>query len=278
MKSLLQLALPALLWATALPAQANRPPAPAVIHAQTQAEYDAYRFAATQHEPAELEAAAIEFAQRFPNSSLRALLFQQAMADYQQRHDDVRALAMARQSLKYDPAAPVVLATAAEILAEQTHDSDPDRDARLEEAQTLAEAAQQHLSSLRRPATLEAAQFAQSVDQLRANIHQTLAAIAFLRRDDRAVMREYRAALALRPTQADAVVWLRLATSEQRSGELAAAHADVERALAASTPGSNERTLAERLRARLTDTATPQPATPPTIAPTNGQAPNNSDK
>ena len=101
---------------------------------KTQAEYDAYKAASAQTDPAKLEAAATDFAQKFPDSELRSLLFQQAMGLYQQANNPDKALEMARDVLKYDPGNAVALLTAAQILAERTHDSDLDRDDRLTEA------------------------------------------------------------------------------------------------------------------------------------------------
>ncbi len=75
----------------------------------TQAEFDAYKAAASLTDPVKLEAAAIDFAQRFPDSELRSILFQQAMGLYQQANDPVKTLEMARVALKYDPSNPVAL-------------------------------------------------------------------------------------------------------------------------------------------------------------------------
>jgi hypothetical protein len=73
--------------AQAAPATAKKAPAP-----KTQAEYDAYKAASAQTDGAKLEAAATDFAQKFPQSELRAFLFQQAMGLYQQANNPDKTL------------------------------------------------------------------------------------------------------------------------------------------------------------------------------------------
>ena len=85
----------------AAPAAAKKVP-----QAKTKAEFDAYQSAAAQTDPAKLEAAATDFAQKFPDSELRPFLFQQAMGLYQQANNTDKTLEMARAVLKYDPNQP----------------------------------------------------------------------------------------------------------------------------------------------------------------------------
>ena len=121
--------------------------------AKSKAEFDAYKAAAAQTDPAKLEAAATDFAQKFPASELRSLLFQQAMGLYQQANNSDKTLEMARAVLKYEPTNPVALLTAAQILVERTHDDDLDRNDRLDEATTDARDALQHANDCIAPAT-----------------------------------------------------------------------------------------------------------------------------
>src|SRR5271169_4322536 len=59
--------------------QGKRPPA-----AKTQPEFDGYKAAVAQTDPAALEKAADDFAAKFPDSELRAPLYTAAMQRYQQ--------------------------------------------------------------------------------------------------------------------------------------------------------------------------------------------------
>src|SRR5580658_7961800 len=74
--------------ATATPPQGKRPP-----QAKTQAEFDAYNAAiANQKDPAAMEKSADDFATKFPDSELRALLFKAAMRGYQNANNGDKML------------------------------------------------------------------------------------------------------------------------------------------------------------------------------------------
>lgn len=241
--------------AAAKPAPAKEGP-----QAKSKAEFDAYQAAETQTDPAKLEAAATEFAQRYPASELRPFLFQRAMGLYEQANKPGKTLEMARAELKYDPANPVALLTAAQMLVENTHDSDLDRDARLEEASVDARSALQHAAEMAPPANLTAKQFDDVITRLRGAAHELLATIAYKKRDYFTAIREFNAAVADEKEHADAVVWLRLAVAHDKVSEYELGLAATEKAIAASEAGSKVRELAERERTRLVELITVKPA------------------
>jgi hypothetical protein len=79
------------------PAQApagKRPP-----QAKTQAEFDAYKAAAANTDPAAVEKAADDFAAKFPDSELRILLYKQAMHTYQTANKAEQMMEMGRKVL-----------------------------------------------------------------------------------------------------------------------------------------------------------------------------------
>lgn len=228
------------------PANAQKSPQP-----KTQAEYDAYKAAASLTDPAKLEAAATDFAQKFPESELRSLLFQQAMGLYQQANDPGKTLEMARDALKYDPGNAVVLLTAAQVLAERTHDNDLDRDERLAEATTDARSALQNAGDIAPPTNLTPEQFAAALAEIRGTAHEVLATVAFKKQDYLTAIMEYDIAASEEKEHTDAVVWLRLSVAHDKSGDYATAAAIVQRAIDASQPGSQIRQLAEQEQSRL---------------------------
>jgi tetratricopeptide (TPR) repeat protein len=238
------------------PATAKKAPAP-----KTQAEYDAYKAASAQTDAAKLEAAATDFAQKYPDSELRAFLFQQAMGLYQQANNPDKTLEMARVVLKYDPGSPVALLTAAQILAERTHDSDLDRKERLAEAASDAQSALQHAGDIPQPANMTPEQFAAALAQLRGTAHEVLATVAFKELDYFTAIKEYNAAAAEEKEHTDPVVWLRLSVAQDKSGDYNAAIATVQKAIAASTPGDQIHQLAEQEKSRL-EKLVPTAATP----------------
>jgi hypothetical protein len=227
--------------------------------AKSKAEFDAYQAAATQTDPAKLEADATDFAQKYPASELRPFLFQRAMGLFQQANDPGKTLEMARAVLKYDPANPVALLTAAQMLAERTHDSDLDRDARFEEASADARSALQYTGEMAQPANLTAEQFAEAISQLRGGAHEVMATVAYKKLDYANAIKEYNAAVVEEKEHTDPVVWLRLAVAHDKSGEYGLGIAAAEKAIAASQPGSPVRDLAEKEKARLETLAPIQP-------------------
>ncbi|MFZ0900767.1 MAG: hypothetical protein WBW98_04930 [Candidatus Sulfotelmatobacter sp.] len=120
---------------TAAPA-GKRPP-----QAKTQPEFEAYKTAAAITDPAAQEKAADDFATKFPDSELRALLYKQVMHSYQQANNGEKMLAMSQKVLIFDPDDPEALLGVAQVLAERTRDTDLDKDQRLAEARKDAQRA-----------------------------------------------------------------------------------------------------------------------------------------
>lgn len=121
---------------TATAPQGKRPP-----QAKTKEEFEAYKTSTALTDPAAREKAAEDFAKKFPDSELRMVLYQSAMNGYQQANDADKMMEMARKVLSYDPDQPEALVGVAQVLAERTHDTDLDKDQRLDEAKKDAQRA-----------------------------------------------------------------------------------------------------------------------------------------
>lgn len=232
-------------------AQALRPKPRPSPQAKSQAEFDAYKATASLTDPAKLAEAATDFAQRFPASELRSILFQQAMGLYQQANDPGKTLEMARAALKYDPGNAVALLSAAQILAERTHDDDLDRNDRLAEAAANASSALQSAGNIPPPSNMTPQQFASALAEIRGAAHAVFATVAFKEQDYSTAIKEYEIAAAESKEHADAVVWLRLAVAYDRTGDFTRAAATAQKAIAASQPGTPVRQLAEQEKSRL---------------------------
>lgn len=246
----------------ASPAQTGTAATPATSKSpqpKTQAEYDAFKAASAETDPAKLEAAATDFAQKYPDSELRGFLFQQAMGQYQAASNTEKALEMARAALKYDPYNAVALLTAGQILAERTHDTDLDRDDRLEEASSDARSALKHAGEIPQPPNLTPEQFAGALAQLRGTAHEVIATVAFKKLDYYTAVKEYNAAAVEEKEHTDAVVWLRLAVANDKTNDLRAAMEAADKAVAASEPDSQIRKLAEQEKSRLTKLSSTNP-------------------
>src|SRR5271156_1138662 len=114
----------------------KRPP-----QAKTQPEFDAYKAAAALTDAAAQEKAADDFAAKFPDSELRPLLYKAVMHSYQQANNGEKMMAMSQKVLTFDADDPEALLGVAQVLAEQTRDTDLDKDQRLAEARKDAQRA-----------------------------------------------------------------------------------------------------------------------------------------
>jgi tetratricopeptide (TPR) repeat protein len=119
--------------AAAAPA-GKRPP-----QAKTQEEFTAYKAAAALTDAAAQEKAADDFATKFPDSELRALLYKAVMRSYQQANNSEKMLAMSQKVLTFDADDPEALLGVAQVMAERTHDTDLDKEQRLAEARKDAQ-------------------------------------------------------------------------------------------------------------------------------------------
>src|SRR5215469_5939543 len=85
-------------------------PAPAPQHqpqAKSKEEFDAYNQAAAKTDPTQLEAAADDFAQKFPNSELKELLHVRAMNLYQQQNNSAKVISSGRKAIALNSTNPV---------------------------------------------------------------------------------------------------------------------------------------------------------------------------
>ncbi len=117
---------------------AKRPP-----QAKTQPEFDAYKAAAANTDPAALEKASDDFATKFPESELRVLLYKNAMRLYQNANNADKTEAMGRKVLSFDGDDPEALVIVAEVIAERVRDTDVDKDQSYGDAITMAKKATQ---------------------------------------------------------------------------------------------------------------------------------------
>ncbi len=120
----------------------KRPPA-----AKTQPEFEAYKAAVAQTDPATLEKSADDFAAKFPDSELRTMLYTGAMQRYQQANNADKMIDMGKKVLAIDPDDPAALVGIAQAMAERTHDTDLDKDQRYAEARKDAERALQTIDT-----------------------------------------------------------------------------------------------------------------------------------
>jgi tetratricopeptide (TPR) repeat protein len=121
--------------------QAAAPAGKRAPAAKTVPEFDAYKAAVAQTDPAALEKAADDFATKFPDSELRGPLYTVAVQRYQQANNADKMVDMAKKVLAIDADDPAALVGVAQALAERTRDTDLDKDEQRAEAKKDAERA-----------------------------------------------------------------------------------------------------------------------------------------
>ena len=242
---------------------AKRPP-----QAKTQPEFDAWKLASANTDPAGLEKAADDFATKFPDSELRILLYKNTMRLYQNANNAEKTEAMGRKVLSLDADDPEALVTVAEVIAERTHDSDIDKDQRYAEAVTMAQKATQTVDTdVQVPAGTPQERIDAYKSLLRSNAYSIIGTIDFKKENYPAAQENLQKSIDAFPSNPDPVVVLRLALALDKQQKYPEALKVASRAVeltqdntAIGTPARHER---DRLQ-QLTGGAAPaQPQSPP---------------
>ena len=239
--------------------------------AKNDKEYAAYKLAASKTDPAQLEAAADEFAQNFPDSELKGLLYVRAMQMYQTQNNTAKVIVAGRKAIALNPTDPVPLVAVASALVMDTRENDLDRDSRYAEAAKDAQAALDNMDTgLQIPPNLAPEQVALAKANLRSISYDTLGVIAMNKKDYSAAEVNFQKAAELMKDQPDAVVYLRLSVAQDNEGKYPQALDSANKAAQYAQEGSAEKNLAKQQQVRLqkliaekNPTATPPSATPP---------------
>src|SRR6266571_2902471 len=220
--------------------------------AKSQPEYTAYQQADALTDPVALEAAANDFAAKYPDSELRAALYQKTMLLYQNANNAERTIESGRKVLQLDADNPVVLVTVASVISERTHETDLDRDERLNEAAKDAQKAIQSMDTglMIPPGTPpERVQAAKSM--LLSMAYAALGNVDMNRNNYPSAEVNLRKAADLSQGQPDAVIYLRLAVVLDHEKKYPEALTVANKAVEAAPAGSPAANLARQERDRL---------------------------
>jgi tetratricopeptide (TPR) repeat protein len=264
--------------ATPAPPPGKRPP-----QAKTQPEFDAYNAAiANQKDPAAIEKAADDFAAKFPDSELRALLYKAAMRAYQNANNGDKMAAMGQKLLKLDPDDPEALIGSAEVMAERTRPTDLDKDQRFDQATKFAQHALETIETdVAIPAGTPQAQVEAYKGLLRSTAYSVLGTIQYNQDKYAEAEGYFRKSIDAYPTQPDPVVVLRLALALDKQAKYQDALKEANRAVELTQDGTTAGTTARHERDRLMQltgsvipSSSPAPASqPPAAATPNGTQP-----
>jgi tetratricopeptide (TPR) repeat protein len=256
------------------PPQGKRPP-----QAKTQPEFDAYNAAvANQKDPAGVEKAADEFAAKYPDSELRALLYKTAMRGYQTANNGDKMSEMAQKLLKLDPDDPEALIAVSEVMAERTRDTDLDKDQRFDQARKYALHSLETVDTdVAIPANAAPGQVEAYKGLLRSSAYSVLGTIEYSQEKYADAEGYFRKSIDAYPAQPDPVVVLRLALALDKQARYADALKEANRAVELTQEGTAAGTTARHERDRLvqlTGGVNPGNSGPPSAKPPASAAPN----
>lgn len=263
-------------WAAA--AQTNGQPAPGTAaaapaakrppQAKTQPEFDAWKAAAANTDPAALEKASDDFATKFPDSELRVLLYKNTMRAYQKVDNAEKTEATGRKVLSCDADDPEALVIVSEVIAERTRDTDIDRDQRFADATAMAQKALKTIDTdIGVPAGTPQDKLDAYKSGLRSQAYSIIGAIDYKKENYTAAQDDLQKAIDAYPSDPAAVDVLRLALALDKQQKYAEALKVADRAVQMTqdntpigTPARRER---ERLQQLTGGAAPPQPQAPP---------------
>jgi len=232
----------------------GKPEEKRVKAAKTQEEYAAYQAAANQQDLAKADAAATEFATKFPDSDLRSVLFEQLMRRYQEANNAEKTLDMGHKVLMLDSDSVFALIMVSSVLAERTGESDSQMQQRRAEVMKDSGRAIELIDS----GAFKPAQFtSDQLNGIKAMAYAAQGTVELAAKNDNAAEDLLRKATELSTLNPEPSVWLRLALARDHqkkySDALAAANRAVE--LAASEPDVLKLATQEQTRLKqLADT------------------------
>ena len=232
--------------AAAAPA-GKRPP-----QAKTQPEFDAYKAAIALTDAAAQEKAANEFAAKFPDSELRAVLYKAVMHSYLQANNADKTMEMAQKVLSYDADDPEALVGVAQVLAERTHDTDLDRDQRLADARKDAQRALVTVDTDVPSSGYPPEQLNAFKNLLRSNAYEILGTLDYNAKNWTDAEGNLRKSIEAYPQQLDPIAILRLSLALDQENKYAEALKYANQAVELTKEGTASGDAARKEKDRLT--------------------------
>ena len=258
----------------AQPAGKKRP------EAKSQEEFQEFQKAQASTTPDALDKAADAFAQKYPASELRTLLYSHAMMMYQQQNNPEKLVDVAQKITAIDPSDPLANVFIATFVPEQVRDTDLDRDQKYDEAAKAAQTALANVDNM--PANPDAPpeRVQANKNLLRSMAYTALGTIALNKNDNAGAEKNLKQAIDIgQGVNSDPVMYLRYAVALDHDKKYQEALAPANKALELSPQGSAYYKLAsqerDRLMALMGSNAAPKPTTttprPPQASPTTPQ-------
>lgn len=223
----------------AQPGQPEQPAGPRPPQAKTQEEYNAFQTAAALNDPVQLEAAATDFATKFPQSELRELLFQKDLSLYQNTNNADKVVELGRKILVVNPNSAGTLASVASALSNSTRKTDLDAAQKWDEATKDANQALELIQNGKDvpPAGIPQANLEPYKHLVTSIAYSALGAIAFNKENYPDAEKNLKQSVSFNDIQQDPVSWLQLAVALDKQNKYPEALATAEKCVALG-PGS----------------------------------------
>ena len=226
--------------------------APRVLQAKSQEELKTYQDAFAKTEPALVEAAADDFAAKYPNSELRASLYIRAMNLYSQSNDTEKVIVTGEKAIADDPINPIPLVQVASAIAETTRETDLDREQQLALAAKDAHAAIDNIATgLILPANADPQKVAAAKRNIQTMAYDTLGMIDMNKKDYPAAEQHLQKAIELSKDNPEAVLYLRLSVAQDHLQQYPQALDSANKAVRYAKDGSAAQNLGKQQQSRV---------------------------
>lgn len=253
-------------------APAQQPAGKKRPEAKSQAEFADFQQAQASQTPDALEKAADAFAQKYPASELRGILYSRAMMMYQQQNNPEKLLEMARKVMVIDPNDPIANVFTATFLPERVRETDLDKDEKYAEATKAANTALANVDNMASNADAPPDKVEANKNLIRSMAYAALGTIALNQSDAAGAEQNLKKAIdAGKDINSDPVMYLRYSVALDRQKKYQEALLAANKALELSPQGSSYYNLANQERTRLMQLMGPaggaKPATAPATTP-----------
>jgi len=239
--------------------------------AMTEQERDDFNAAYALAGAAAEEAAANDFAARYPASELRSYLYSSAMLLYQRENNSPKMLAMGEKVLELDPDNPLALVLTATALADSLGDRDRDREKKIGTIKRNATRAIQTAETGYAGNSADAApSTAVYKTTLQAMAYSALGIMKLKSGDDAGAEKDLKTAAELDKVRPDPYIWYHLALAQDHRKQYSAALHSVEQALQLASTNPELQRLAEAEHEKLLG-LTSKPGRAPASAGTSPQ-------
>jgi tetratricopeptide (TPR) repeat protein len=222
------------------------------LQAKSQDELKAYQDASAKTDAAQAEAAADDFAAKYPSSELRGSLYIRAMNLYAQSNNNEKVIETGRKAIAADPTNPIPLVQVATAMAETTRDTDIDREQRFSEASKDAHAAIDNIDTgLIVPANADPERVAGAKRSILTMAYDTLGMIDMNKSDFASAEKNLQKAIDANKANPEAVLYLRLSVAQDKLKEYPQALDSANKAVQYAKEGTPAQNLAKQQQARV---------------------------